>query len=167
VQHVGRFSFAAAGPRFTAKGNRSCAARGRKKSRNHSRGSEGGPQTAEQARLFPHPVVGATVASGFVPKDLMSVNKQVCWLRVRPNHFAFPSRYAEQWHLEAFVLDTAALPLRIRTCLSILPKAVAWGTRSRFNTQLIVWMIKEPSTFCILSVNWSTQFFPTVHQPIC
>jgi hypothetical protein len=29
-----------------------------KKSRNHSRGSEGG----QKARLFPHPIVGATVA---------------------------------------------------------------------------------------------------------
>src|SRR6185312_136217 len=66
-------SWRLATPRFTGKGNRSRVACGHKKSRDHSRGSEGGPQI-EQARLFPHPVFGKTVAD--VRSDLMSMKSR-------------------------------------------------------------------------------------------
>jgi hypothetical protein len=48
---------------------------GRKKSRNHSRGSEGGPENKKHV-FFPHPIVGAIVAFA-TAKDLMSMKQQV------------------------------------------------------------------------------------------
>jgi hypothetical protein len=54
-----------------------------------ARGSEGGLQYCT-ARLFPHPVFGATVARSH-DRDLMSMNKQVFWLRFHPTPPALPS----------------------------------------------------------------------------
>ena len=64
-----------------------------------ARGSEGGLQNCEQARLFPHPVFGATVARSH-NRDLMSMNKQVFWLRGRPTRFAFLLK--KQWFKRSF-----------------------------------------------------------------
>lgn len=59
VQHVG-LQFGGGQAAFALKGNHSCLRRGHNKSRDHSRGSEGGPQnTAQTSSSLPHPIVGA------------------------------------------------------------------------------------------------------------
>jgi hypothetical protein len=68
VQHVG-LQFGGGQTAFALKGNHSGARRGHKKSRDHSRGSEGGHQhTAQTSSSFPHPIVGA-IACRRLPVD--------------------------------------------------------------------------------------------------
>ena len=111
-------SWRLATPRFTVKGNLSRVACGHKKSRNHSRGSEGGPQI-EQARLFPHPVFGKTVAD--VGSDLMSMKSRSSGFEVAllasPSHPRLDSGF-----FEAFVARySGTLPHGILTRFPILP----------------------------------------------
>ena len=83
-----------------------------------------------EARLFPHPVCGKTVA-GSHDTGLDEHEKQVFWLRGRSTGFALPSRNAEQWLMKRSSLVTAALPRGIYTRFPILlrqkpqaPKAI-------------------------------------------
>src|SRR5579863_1174845 len=103
---------------ITVEGDHPCAIPGHENTRVHSRGSEGGLENGT-ARLFPHPVLGGTVARA--PDAGLDERKQAGLLAPRSS---YPLRLTAKTAVahEAFVLVTAALPRGIHTRFPILPK---------------------------------------------
>ena len=95
---------------------------GAKKSRIHSRGSEDG----RQARLFPHPVFGETVARSH--DTGLDEREQAGLLTSRSFYFARLTILFGQWLHGVSSLVTAALPHGILTRFPILPEPWLWGT---------------------------------------
>src|ERR1043165_788308 len=103
-----------------------------KKSRNHSRGSEGG---RKQARLFPSSGFWRNRCLHHKTQDLMSVNKQVFWLRGRSTPSALPIA-----KISGLMTFRRSLQRRYRMGFaptSLFSPAVAWGTCSHYSLQRI------------------------------